>query len=189
MLVGSVKSSFAGTYPLPGRATTPPPDWDTLLKGANMRRTVWPTLILLSLMAWAYSGTAAQSVTQTLAFEAQCLDLDTGTVAGTPEDPCDAIEFDETPWDLRIAYHADRTVHSVVVLNLGGTLEIAYLEGAVFAEVTGDAIPAASFASEELDVPFDGTAVILIRTDLGAVYKLGNPTEDEAGSTFDFMQL
>jgi hypothetical protein len=127
--------------------------------------------------------------TQTLSFEDQCLDLDTGTVHGTAEESCMDVVGDQTPWDIQIAYHADREVHGVVVLNLDGALEIAYLEGVNFDSVTADAIAGAPFVTEDSDRSFDGTVVILIRTDLGAVYKLGNPSEVDTGVTFDTEQL
>jgi len=51
---------------------------------------------------------------------------------------------------------------------------------------------AATFTTSLVDAPFDSSRVILIRTDQGVMFKLGNPVEAELvvdGVTFDAAPL
>jgi hypothetical protein len=109
------------------------------------------------------------------------LDLDSGTVQ-----QCD-LGFCEQGVDLHVAYNAGRIPHSVVFQDFPA--EIAHVVGIAFADVTGCDAQAAVFHQDVLDVPFDEGLVILIRTDQGATFKLGNPIETDLGLTFDAVLL
>ncbi len=116
----------------------------------------------------------------TLGFEMDFIDLDTGVVTrddfmgGGPEN------------DLNIAYNAGRPVHSVVFQQFGR--EIAHLTGVAYADVTGCDVAGAAFTTSLIDISFDPGRVILVRTDTGAVFKMGNPVEGDT-LTFDFAEL
>ena len=132
-------------------------------------------------------GAAADPTSVTLDFETACLDLDAGVV----ETACQvaAITAEEPTWDVLVAYDADRTVKAVLVQNRANAVEVAHLEGATFATTGPDAVAGATFTAELVDVAFGSDRVILVETDLGAVFKLGNVSEDEDGLTFDYEQL
>ena len=152
-----------------------------------MKRLVslaWTAILGLSSILFSATATA-EVVTQTVAFEAECLDLDTGAV----DDSCLDPSSEASNWDVLIAYHADRTVHAVVLQNQLNNVEIAHVQNRAFNEGMLEDIAGATFTQNVIDQPFDGTRVILIRTDLGAIYKLGNAFEEESGVSFDFELL
>ena len=121
----------------------------------------------------------------TLDFEAEYVDLDGGTT--------EHVDFGSFPendgWDVMVAYNAGGTVHSVLFQNQSDGREIAHLTGASFDAVSAADAASASFTTSLIDASFDTDRVVLIRTDLGAVYKLGNPDEDDQGLTFDAALL
>ncbi|MFC1896282.1 hypothetical protein ACFL0Q_06430, partial [Thermodesulfobacteriota bacterium] len=83
---------------------------------------------------------------------------------------------DNRPTDaakVYLMYNADRTTHAVVG-NLGKATEIAVIEGLAFAQVTVADVESLEFVREPPDVPFVGTSTVVIRTNNGQVYKLGN---------------
>ena len=138
---------------------------------------------LLTLLVFMVSMPAqAQPVTQTLAFESECLDLDAANLVQDCETP-------EGVWDVIATYHAHRDVHAVVIQNQGNEIEIAVLDGAAFSDVTSDDATGVTFSTERIDWAFDGSFVLLVRTDLGAVFKLGNANETALGVTLDYERL
>ena len=151
-----------------------------------MKRIISVTLTAFLISVFVAATATAQTMTQRLAFEQECLDLDTDTVE---EDSCRDPSSDESSWDILVAYHADRAVRAVFFQNPLNEVEIAHLENTSFVEVTAADIAGAPFTRDVVDQPFDSTRVILIRTDLGAVYKLGNVLEDETGFSFDYELL
>jgi len=129
-------------------------------------------------------------VSVTLAFEVEGVDLDTNTVAGSPGVGRVEDLFLERPdLDLKIAYHGDRSPHAVVIQNQQAGLEIDILDGTPFNLVGASILPDLSFASELVDHPFGTDDTVVIRTDAGHHYKLGNPIEDQTGVTFDYERL
>jgi hypothetical protein len=123
---------------------------------------------------------------RTLVFESQYLNLDTGTISMSsgpgPGDPSDS------GWDIQIAYNGGRAVHSVVFHNQLHD-QIAHLRVRTFSSVTSDDVAAASFQTGLIDEPFDNTRAILIRTDTGAVFAIGNPVETDTNVTFDTERI
>ncbi len=113
------------------------------------------------------------------------MDLDTGAVQESCRDPA----AEASGWDILVAYHADRQLRSVLFQNPSRQVQIAHLPGRSFEEVTAADIEGAPFTEGAVDEPFDDARVILIRTDLGAVFKLGNPLEADDGLTFDYALL
>ena len=151
-----------------------------------MKRILFAALTALLVSVFVPLRATAQTMTRTLAFEEECLDLDTDTV---DEDSCRDSSSDESSWDILVGYHADRSVRAVIFQNHSKEVEIAHLENATFDEVTAADIAGAPFTRDPIDQPFDSARVILIRTDLGAVYKLGNVLEGETGLSFDYALL
>lgn len=151
-----------------------------------------PVVLSLGLLAMALAGcgdddpaappkTTEVVVSATLAFESAYLDLDSGATETGMTFPNSAT------MDLKAAYNSGRTIHTVVFQQ--SSRQIAHLTSRTFASVTRDDATAATFTSNLIDDPFDGSRVILIKTELGAIYKLGNATEDNAGVTFDYAKL
>ncbi len=120
----------------------------------------------------------------TLEFESQALDLDTGTVS-------DATGVDVTQptgADVKFGYHADRVPHCVVVPAAEG-VTMAFLDAVSFAAVSAADVAGLSFFAEPLDVPLDPNDTVVLRTDTGAIFKIGNATEGGVSVTFDYEQL
>lgn len=122
----------------------------------------------------------------TLRFEREQLDLDTGEITDCSRalglDPCAS-----TPGpDLYAVYNSLRTVHAVVAQNQSTGVEIAHLPGVTLDELTEEDVAGATFTTDIVGDSFDAGRVILIRTDTGSTYALGNPVEDDAASTLTF---
>lgn len=120
-----------------------------------------------------------------LFFEDDFLDLETGRIEEStiPHNP----DFPE--WDVKVAYGAVRSVHSVIIQNQERGTEIAHLEGYSFESVTLSDVSNAVFTNDLMDVPFDNNRVILINTASGMTYKLGNPIEGQFGLKFNYAAL
>ncbi len=119
----------------------------------------------------------------TLAFESEYLDLDSETTESLPG----SLGNPSPVMDLRAAYNSGRTTHTVIFQQ--GSRQLIHLTGRTFASVTKADAMAAAFTPGLVDEPFDDTRVILIKSELGAIYKMGNATEDNAGVTFDYAKL
>ena len=120
----------------------------------------------------------------TLAFETQTLDLDTGTTTEQSIDLLDGIEGE----DVRIAYNADRIPHAVLTtIDEGVTL--AFINGVAYDSVTSANVAGLSFSSEVVDQPLQESDTVVVKTDSGAIFKLGNAVESDAGVTFSYELL
>ena len=117
----------------------------------------------------------------TMEFESQALDLDTGTVSDTTG--VDVIE--PTGADVKFGYHADRVPHCVVVPAAEG-ITMAFLDAVSFAAVTAADVAGLSFFAEPLDVPLNPNDTVVVRTDTGAIYKLGNAYEFDGTLTINY---
>jgi hypothetical protein len=122
-----------------------------------------------------------------LPFYNAALDLDSDTeipsFMGSPG------TFPGTAWDFYFANNGSRPVHAVLFQNGGNSVEIAHLLGRTFDSVTEADVATATFTTGLVDEPFDATRVVLVRTDLGAVYKVGNASEDATTVFFDYELL
>jgi hypothetical protein len=133
------------------------------------------------------AGPPVEGTRHAMRFENDFLNLDGDTVISCGR----ACAFPDGT-DLKIAFDPTRETHSVVVQNQGAGVEIAYLNGAVFGDITAEDARTAAFTASLIDAPFDGNCVILVRTDQGAVFKIGNAVEAEwavDGVTFDAAPL
>jgi hypothetical protein len=120
----------------------------------------------------------------TLGFEFQAIDLDNGVVID--QLPTDATELSGA--DIRFAYNADRIPHAVVHLVREGA-ELAYVTNIGFDSVTVAMVTNLTFSSSPVDMPISATDCIVVRTDQGLIYKLGNAVESDSSVTFNYAQL
>jgi hypothetical protein len=123
-----------------------------------------------------------EPVSYTIQFDRQRPDLDTGEIIVCPFGICSTNE----DWDLWVHESTQTDPRSVIRQNQHAEVEIAHLPGVVLAELTDADFEAAEFTLALVNEPFDGGRVILIRTDLGNVYALGNPVENLTDRTLTF---
>jgi hypothetical protein len=109
-------------------------------------------------------------------------DLDTGDITECPFSICSTQEA----WDLYVYYSSASTPKSVIRQNQTAGVEIAHLPGVTLDGLTEADYQGAAFTAELVADPFDSGRVILIRTDQGRVYALGNPVEDATAQTLTF---
>jgi hypothetical protein len=126
--------------------------------------------------------THAAAESYTLQFGRQRPDLDTGNVTVCPFSICSTTEA----WDFYVYDSFSSTPHSVIRQNQTNTVEIAHLPGVTLANLTEADYDGAVFTTSLVADPFDASRVILLRTDLGAVYALGNPDEDYTAGVLTF---
>ena len=115
-----------------------------------------------------------EPVQHTIQFSRQRPDLDTGEITVCPFGICSTQE----DWDLYVYNSISTDPHSVIRQNEATAVEIAHLPGVTLESLTEADLEGAAFTTSLISDPFDAGRVILIRTDLGNVYALGNPLED-----------
>ncbi len=142
------------------------------------------TSIILLGFALMVSVPAIAAEIATLEVEIQALDLDAGTVLDpSPEDviaPAGA--------DIELAYNADRSPHAVV-FPVGEGVEVSFVAGVGFDGVSSADISKLVFSNEPTDLPFSPEHCVVIRTDQGAVFKIGNAVETGLSVTFNYAAL
>jgi hypothetical protein len=129
-------------------------------------------------LAWPAQALAADA---TLGFETQALDLDTGTIADQIPDLLEGA-------DILIGYHSDRTPHAVL-MPVGEGVTLAVMSNTSYESVTAADVAGLSFSAEVIDQPLEASDTVVVKTDAGATFKLGNVIEDGAGVTFNYEQL
>ncbi len=142
------------------------------------------TPIILLGYALMVSAPAMAAEIITMEAESQMLDLDAGMVV-------DALTEDltaPTGADVRLAYNADRTPHAVV-FPVGEGVELAFVASAGFDGVSSSDVSNLAFSTEPIDLPFSANDCVVIRTDQGMVFKLGNTTESGMSITFNYAPL
>jgi hypothetical protein len=87
---------------------------------------------------------------------------------------------------MYVFYNSQTTPQSVIRQNETAAVEIAHLAGVALADLTEADYAGATFGTDLVADPFDSGRVILIRTDTGQVYALGNPVEDAVALTLTF---
>lgn len=155
----------------------------TVRERASLIRRHVTTLVaglaaLLSLPAMA-AGTA------TLNVEVEAFDLDGGAIHG---DELLGVADAASGADIRLSYHADRAPHAVLV-PAGEGIEMAVVANTSCDSVTPTEAESAAFSLQSSDISFASNHCILVRTDQGAVFKLGNVIETGMTVTFDFTAL
>jgi len=142
------------------------------------------TPIILLGYALMVSAPAMAAEIVTMEVESQVLDLDSGTVV-------DALTDDlmtPTGADVQLAYNADRTPH-VVVFPVGEGVELAFVASVGFDGISSSDVSNLAFSTEPTDLPFSANDCVVIRTDQGLVFKLGNATESGMSITFNYAPL
>ena len=76
---------------------------------------------------------------------------------------------------MYVEFDSQSEPQAVVRQNQTTVVEIAYLSGVAFAELTEEDFTEATFTTEFVEEPLSPTSVVLLRTDQGNVYALGNP--------------
>ena len=155
------------------------------LKGGGMKRRNFTSLSLVAIaiicLTWPAQTLAAGA---TLGFETQALDLDTGTITEQFPDLLDGTEGA----DILIGYHADRIPHAVLV-PVGEGVTLAVMSNTSYDSVTAADVAELSFSAGVIDQPLEASDTVVVKTDAGATFKLGNVFENETGVTFNYEQL
>ncbi len=123
----------------------------------------------------------ADPVEFTIQFSRERPDLDSEAITVCSFGICPTQE----EWDLYVLNSSQTEGGSVVHQNEAAGIEIAHVPGVTLETLTEADFDAAVFTTEPVEDPFAGR-VILIRTDLGSVYALGNPSEDLTSSRLTF---
>lgn len=133
-------------------------------------------------IAFAVVCTHAEPVSYTVGFNNRRPDLDTGQIMECPFGFCET----EQEWDLYVYNNFSTDPHSVIRQNETTGVEIAHVPGVTLASLTEEDFAGATFTTSLIGDPFDANRVILMRTDQGDVYALGNPSEDVTAGTLTF---
>lgn len=123
-----------------------------------------------------------QPSSYTVQFNRERPDLDTGDITTCPFGICSTNEA----WDLYVYYGSSTAPNTVIRQNQANAVEIAHLAGVTLQDLTNEDYAGATFTTDLVADPFDADRVILIRTDLGNVYALGNPVVDGTANTLTF---
>lgn len=118
--------------------------------------------------------TYAAPVSFTIQFSRERPDLDTDAITTCSFGLCPT----DADWDLYVYNNTSTETHAVIRQNETAGVEIAHLPGVTLADMTEADVDGATFTTDLINDPFDAGRVILIRTDQGNVYALGNPSED-----------
>lgn len=124
----------------------------------------------------------AAPVSYTLQFTQHRPNLDTGETASCPFGVCPSTA---DGWDVWAYNNIGSDPRSVIRQNLNKGVEIAHITGVTLQGLTEAHYQAAVFTTQLVAEPFDAGRVILIRTDLGNVFALGNPVETSGNVTFN----
>ncbi len=118
----------------------------------------------------------------TIQFSRQRPDLETGEITVCSFGICPT----EEAWDMWVYNNSSTTTRSVIRQNQTAGVEIAHVEGVTLAGLNEAHFTGATFTTDLVDTPFDAQRVILLRTDTGQVYALGDPTENATLNTLTF---
>ena len=118
----------------------------------------------------------ADPLTYTIRFNNRRPDLDTEEILECSFGLCSAE--DEDRWDVYAENNSSTDPHSIIRQNQTIGVEIAHLPGVTLDSLTEADYEGAVFTTDLVDEPFDVNRVILVRTDVGNVFALGNPVED-----------
>ena len=136
-----------------------------------------------ALVVFSVTCSPAAPVTYTIQFSRERPDLETGNITVCAFGICPTQE----EWDLWVYSNSQTEPRSTIRQNTVKELEIAHLPGVTLATLTEAHVAGAVFTKTLVADPFDAGRVILIRTDTGNVYVLGNPVEDLATSKLTFQ--
>jgi hypothetical protein len=133
-------------------------------------------------VTFAVNCTYEAPVSYTVQFTRQRPDLDTNQITVCAFGICPSQE----EWDFYVHNNINTQPRSVIRHNTTTGVQIAHVADTNLAALTEAHFAAANFTTTVLDVPFGTDRVILIRTDLGNVFALGNPVENLINGTLTF---
>ena len=143
-------------------------------------RVIFRSLFFPCVLFAPVPAMATETVTMDMA--SQAIDLDSGAVTeATSTVPASGA-------DVKLAYNADRAPHAVV-FPVGQQVEIAFVAGVGYDGLTPPDIATLTFSAEPVDLPFSANDCIVVRTDQGTFFKLGNAAESGLSITFNYEQL
>ncbi len=160
--------------------------WPRISKGHG-QGSVWSRVgaVCVTVLVWAAATAEAETVQAVMEMEVQALDLDSGTVS-------EAIlpdSLEPAGADLRFAYNADRTPHVVAVSSLHEGVELAVLDDIPYDAVSAADVAGLSFSASPPDLPLEPHDTVVVRTDTGAVFKIGNAVESGPSVSFNYERL
>lgn len=112
-------------------------------------------------------------------------DLETGAVTVCSFGLCPT----EDAWDLWVEFNTSGSPRAVIRQNTTTGTQLAHLPGVSLGTITEADVTGATFTADPVDTTFDTDRVILVKTDTGAVYALGNPVENTTLLTLAFDAL
>jgi len=89
-------------------------------------------------------------------------------------------------WDIYVQFVSTSDPQATIRQNTTTGVELAHVAGKTLATLTEADVAAATFSASAIDQSFDASRVVLVRTDTGSVYALGNPVENKILLTFTF---
>lgn len=92
----------------------------------------------------------------------------------------------ENEWDLYVVFNSQSDPQATLQQNTTTSVEMAIVAGKTLADLTEADVEGATFSTEPLDQPFAPDGVVLVRTDQGNTYALGNPVESTLMLTLTF---
>jgi hypothetical protein len=114
----------------------------------------------------------------TLQAETDVLDLETQTVAEN-----DVLSPDDSDTaDMHLAYNADRSNPFVVFQNQVTGILIAFADGAAFGSVDFATAEGLTFTDGVIDTPLDSDDTVVLKTQEGKLFKIGNPVDNGDGT-------
>lgn len=132
--------------------------------------------------ALSISCVSEPATSYTVQFSRQRPDLETGAITVCSFGICSTQEA----WDMWVYSSTSTTPRSIVRQNQTSGVQIAHVEGVTLAGLNETHFTSAGFTTDLVEVPFDAQRVILLRTDAGNVYALGNPVENTTLNTLTF---
>jgi len=89
-------------------------------------------------------------------------------------------------WDIYVQFVSSNNPQAVIRQNTTTGVELAHVAGRTLSTLTEEDVEGATFTVDPIDDSFDAGRVVLVKTDAGSVYALGNPVENTILLTFTF---
>lgn len=141
----------------------------------TLRAWALPGIFALALLVPVTAGAASWFAT--LQTETDVLDLETQTVAEN-----DLLSLDSDTADMHLAYNADRSNPFVVFQNQMTGILIAFADGAAFGSVDLAMAQGLTFTEGVIDTPLDSDDTVVLKTQGGKLFKIGNPVDNGDGT-------
>ena len=109
-------------------------------------------------------------------------DLETGAMTECSFGLCPTNDA----WDLYVQFNTSASPQSVIRQNTTTGVQLAHVTGVSLATITEADVTGATFTTDPIDDSFDSGRVVLVKTDAGNIYGLGNPVENKILLTLVF---